>query len=172
MIDAGVTRVSYQKAPRYGRIELLSHPGMPVAGFATVVSVYENPSFEELKAEPRSSAFVPGGRLFKLGGAFKLSSEGAVTGRLTVGRRRARTSSHGSPTDSPHHVPAVIPTGLLATWPMLLARSNSTPAPRTLRDPEIRRIHRRVWPGALTREQSRISTREMPRRFWKPSAGF
>jgi hypothetical protein len=123
--------------------------GMPVAGFAAVVSECENPDgvgrlevcdvvgkiahrcfagryvgrntrnsrrclrpsgnslerrincFEELKAEPRSSAFVPDGRLFKLGGGFKLGSEGAVHWSANRRATRARTSSHGSPTDSP-----------------------------------------------------------------------
>src|SRR3990172_8259181 len=57
--------------------------------------------FEEFGTEPGSPAVVPDGRCLKFSGGFRLDSEGA--GHRSANRRatRARTSSHGSPSDSP-----------------------------------------------------------------------
>jgi len=57
--------------------------------------------FEEFGTEPGPLLFVPQGGLFEFSGSFGLVSEGTV--HLSANRRatRARTSSHGSPADSP-----------------------------------------------------------------------
>ena len=57
--------------------------------------------FEEFGTEPGSLVVVPDGRCLKFSGGFRLDSEGA--GHRSANRRatRARTSSHGSPADSP-----------------------------------------------------------------------
>ncbi len=55
----------------------------------------------ELQAKSRALALVPKGGVFKFGGGFGFRAE--RTGHRSVNRwtTRARTSSHGSPTDSP-----------------------------------------------------------------------
>ena len=58
-------------------------------------------SLNELQAKTRALAFVPKRGVFEFSGSFGFRLEGANHGSANRRMTRARTSSHGSPTDSP-----------------------------------------------------------------------
>ncbi len=96
--------------------------------------------FEKLAAQSDSLPVVPNGRLFKLRGRFGFDSEGAVHWSANRWAMRRRTSSHGSPSDSPAntrlarrsisraHAASTAAASLVGGWSRLARSSAATSA--------------------------------------------